>query len=392
MNKICSILLLIALLAAQTYAANPLVYRVLADETKLSGFRLRGTKGIVTALHGVIGKTNVRAISSADNKALIGLTIKQVDVAHDLALLANDKLSAADESIGLVPAAEPNWAAAEKLVVIGYPKEIVFTELRTKVQLRDPPRRILKELVGLEKFEKLKKRASPDPRLSVASIQGDLLPGHSGAPIVDSLQRVVAIGNGGLLDGISWGIPLEDITWSPVESVDADTLNRLKKHAGLFSTVRVLSAPIALSELVEKNGSTTAKASGKVSWLPKNEGIRIDVNLYVRKSGINGKGYAFARVDLLDERGNTVWSTPIWQTHKGASVLKGVAENTSPKYAVAPARLRDEVTGAVLTVRAEDDDGFSDSLKEFFEDAGKQVQHAVQDGGKLPDFQRVFSL
>jgi hypothetical protein len=55
---------------------------------------------------------------------------------------------------------------------------------------------------------------SPSLDLDVDSIEGHLLPGHSGAPIFDGHQKVVAIADGGLENGavaISWGIPVNNL-------------------------------------------------------------------------------------------------------------------------------------------------------------------------------------
>ena len=136
----------------------------------------------------------------------------------------------------------------------------------------------------------------------------------------------------------------------------------------------MLGSPITLARIEDKDGATTAKASGKVSWLPKGEGIRVDLKLYVRKSGVNGKGFAFARVDLLDAAGNTIWSTPVWEKHKGASFSAGTADGEEDFHAIAPASLRNTVTNAVLSVRANDDDGFSTDLEKFFAKVGSEIQ------------------
>ncbi len=354
-------------------AEPPTVYRVLADDSKLTGFKLQNTPGIITALHGVVGKRNIRAISSSDLKPHLDLKIVMVDLVRDLAVVSNSELAVVNDH-GLVLAKQPNWIAGEKLTIIGYPKEVTFAELKTKVELRDPPQCPLRALVGPEKLIALQERSSPNPELLVANIQGEILPGHSGAPIVNANQEVIAVGNGGLFDEIGWGIPVQQVEWTTIEKIDPATFNRLQKRSGLFQEIRILGSPIKLELVEDKEGSTTAKASGKVCWLPNEEGIRVDLKLYVRKSGINGTGYAFARVDLLDASGNTVWSTPVWRKHKGASVIKGISEGEDDFDAIAPASLRNTVTNAVLSVRANDSDGLSADLEKFFEKVGSEVQ------------------
>lgn len=57
-------------------------------------------------------------------------------------------------------------------------------------------------------------RGSPLYNAKVLSIQGEIEPGHSGAPILDSKNRVLAIANGGLKGGtvgICWAIPINQV-------------------------------------------------------------------------------------------------------------------------------------------------------------------------------------
>src|ERR1043166_4311701 len=56
-----------------------------------TGFRIKGTKGIVTALHGVADGNSFSAVNE-NNDVLRDLTIQAVDVQNDLALLASEEL------------------------------------------------------------------------------------------------------------------------------------------------------------------------------------------------------------------------------------------------------------------------------------------------------------
>jgi hypothetical protein len=72
-------------------------------------------------------------------------------------------------------------------------------------------------------------RGSPFYKAKVLSIQGQLLPGDSGAPILDSQNRVLAIADGGLkggFAGISWAVPMNSLKW---EDDPVQTLARLRK-------------------------------------------------------------------------------------------------------------------------------------------------------------------
>jgi hypothetical protein len=83
----------------------------------------------------------------------------------------------------------------------------------------------LRNILSSDIAEKFLDRRSPDPDKDVVSIDSTLLPGHSGAPILDSQNRVLAIADGGLQGGFSeicWAIP-----WHRVNLVAASSASRL---------------------------------------------------------------------------------------------------------------------------------------------------------------------
>src|SRR5947209_1777689 len=81
--------------SAAVAPAQNKIYMVLAsgnahrpgDTFQQTGFRLQGTRGLITALHGVAGATSIRAFGITGD-ALTNLHISSVDVDHDLALLS----------------------------------------------------------------------------------------------------------------------------------------------------------------------------------------------------------------------------------------------------------------------------------------------------------------
>ena len=102
MLKTLGKLLAVALLglsgAAAAFAAAPegiYVFHVEAagckappDRRAQPGFRLRGQRGIVTALHGVVGCSQITARrAEGESQAIRGLTVELVDIEHDAALL-----------------------------------------------------------------------------------------------------------------------------------------------------------------------------------------------------------------------------------------------------------------------------------------------------------------
>src|SRR5258708_26691415 len=70
---------------------------------------------------------------------------------------------------------------------------------------------MLREILPKEVADELGNRKSASLDLQIANVEGHLVPGLSGAPIVDSTGRLVAIADGGLERGAiasSWGIPV----------------------------------------------------------------------------------------------------------------------------------------------------------------------------------------
>ena len=82
--------------ALAIYESSPYVYRLKVAQCSqepwarvLTGFRVQGKDGIITALHGVIGCESITARSDDKNNDNIfrNLTIQQVDIERDVALL-----------------------------------------------------------------------------------------------------------------------------------------------------------------------------------------------------------------------------------------------------------------------------------------------------------------
>ena len=203
------------------------IFRIENLDTILTGFRLHEKKGIITALHGVAGG---KSISASNNlEGYDNLEIIAVDIDHDLALLSSDKIK---NKNGLKTPTEP--VDYTGLHIVGYPFSLKSPipswqiNIRNLIQLKEliPSGNDFKELL-----DGLIKRNSPSMKKDVLSIEGHLLPGHSGAPILNGKNEVVGVADGGLKGGsvgISWAIPYnKDIKW------DTPSLNKLEHLAAL---------------------------------------------------------------------------------------------------------------------------------------------------------------
>lgn len=179
----------------------------------LTGFRIKvGDKvGIVTALHGLVGCNKITAVGHYKK-----LKITQADIKRDVAFLYSSELENASSQL------EPEQHSQyEGLYVIGHPLGITAQMRSEKLRIRQPPREKFEDLLPrtlYDLFNRAKKRGSPQLKVDVLSIEGHILPGHSGAPIFNGEDKVVGVANGGLEKGhseIVWAIPWHDIKWQP---------------------------------------------------------------------------------------------------------------------------------------------------------------------------------
>lgn len=177
-----------------------------------TGFKVRGLKGVVTALHGIADCGRITASSRKGIFLDQPLKIAMVDIDRDVALLSSSQLDRSDE--GLEPASTVAWKSLGTVKVYGHPYGI--SSLETTLSLRNPPLTSLKDLIPSAPLSLLMERRSPNHLITVMNLQGNLLPGHSGAPVLDTGGRVLAVANGGLSQGyagISWAVPLQYVEW-----------------------------------------------------------------------------------------------------------------------------------------------------------------------------------
>jgi S1-C subfamily serine protease len=239
-----TLLLSIVLITAEAFSqTNPFIYQVFvkvrSGKTIMqTGFQLNGMQGIITCLHGVAGAVSISASNSS--KQLTGLKLMQVDMKNDLALLQSPDIMKMNTQ-GLIKNTKVP-ASGAALKVLGYPYGISTLNQKT-VTAGDPVSNQLKGYIPPDSRPFFASRNSPEPGINIYYIEGNLVPGHSGAPLLDLAGKVVGIVNGGIKGGaagISWAIPVTNISFVMAKDVSA-AITKLKNEGSedLFATEEV---------------------------------------------------------------------------------------------------------------------------------------------------------
>jgi hypothetical protein len=257
-------------------------------ERHASGFVWRDTSTVVTALHVVAGCTKIRVYIASAGKSY-DATIDRALNDADLATLHLNSATPARPLL-LAPAAPQ---VTEKLQVVGYLGEV--PEIANKrMEVMDQGSNTLKGFLP-ENLQRLVAQAgSPSLTVRILRLDGSLLPGTSGAPLVNAAGRVSGVGSGGLengLGGISWAIRAEYVT--ELNNAPAYAKNRTAAPKQIFfsaetpagegvrcgeRTLRLLKTR-ALGELIPSLDDPLAYAQlASTSGLPQAEieGFRLD--------------------------------------------------------------------------------------------------------------------
>lgn len=243
------------IVSAQNQTDSPHVFQVRTGECSQkpqaqTGFRIVGIKGIITALHGVAGCKTINAIN--ENEDLLDLSIIRADIDRDVALLGSSKININKSNLGLKKSIYPEYGG---LHVFGYPLGLEEQIVSEALKIRRKSRRKLNTLLPFETINLLKKSPKQSPKLDieVLSIEGHLLHGYSGAPIINNKNEVVGVANGGLEDGFSeivWAIPWHDIKWKKTLQRDLKNLSGTNLFSFFSSSPskEILSLEIILKE------------------------------------------------------------------------------------------------------------------------------------------------
>jgi len=211
---------------------KPSVIRITCSTKAGTGFLWSNPDTAVTALHVVAGCDKISAYYES-LKIMRPAKVVRVLRRADLVLL---KISDAPAAQVLTVDPKPPQLT-DHLSTLGYPLQLENMN-SSSLQLRYGGK-TLRDIVP-ESVARALSGGSPSLDLEIESIEGHLLPGHSGAPIFNESRRVVAIADGGLENGaaaLSWGIPahfLNQLAASD-EHPDTSVAATAASHAVLFA-------------------------------------------------------------------------------------------------------------------------------------------------------------
>jgi len=170
-----------------------------------TGFLWRQKDWVVTAYHVIAGADYIVIQAAQDSISATLAAPIAIDVEADLALLQTSRV------LELAPlndhSADP--APGDHLWVVGYPLSVEGLRSR-KLRLSEVTPTNLDNALTPTARDELRALGFPSLTLNVLHFEGSLLPGDSGAPIVDSSGRLLAIATGGLEEGyvaLGWGVP-----------------------------------------------------------------------------------------------------------------------------------------------------------------------------------------
>jgi hypothetical protein len=178
-----------------------------------SGFAWEQPGRVVTALHVVAGCRELRVSYQgfAERPARLERAMRDAD----LALLRVEN----PPNVAALRLAERVPVVNETVQVYGYPIGVATRDTAAlRVTAANNEARRLEDALNDAARRELRSVGMPSLAAEVLRVSGHLLPGHSGAPVLDYEGRVVGVGSGGLQSGaagIGWAMRSQHVTNLP---------------------------------------------------------------------------------------------------------------------------------------------------------------------------------
>ncbi len=217
-----------------------------------SGFVWGSGRQVVTDLHVVIGCHTVRIGYQGIDE--LSARIANVFVQADLVLLDVDRPPAAVGGLDLAGDVPSVGATVD---AFGYPlglPERDTKELHISYATAGSPE--LRQGLPADVLASLQQQGFPALDIDVLHLDGNLLPGHSGAPLIDGAGRVVGVGSGGLARGtvgIGWAVRAQYVAQLP------DHHDPLPAGTEAAAASFAYAAPAAAADTVQCGGLTLVR-------------------------------------------------------------------------------------------------------------------------------------
>jgi len=365
-------LLFLLLINTSISAGNRHVVRVLASNCKynknspkttnvLTGFvwqKAGKVKGVVTALHGVCGCSKI-SIEDVNGSNYFNVKIIQADITNDAALLSSSEIQQ-DFRTGLeFSTSSPSRFADENVKMDGYPLGISLQLDSKDMRIRGLATAKLKRYIKERLQGSMKKRGSPYPFIDVLNVEGEIVEGSSGSPLILN-NTVIGIANGGLDDGINvcWAVPTYNIKFQSIyalgtayKSLEFNNPNQLfplscalKGGSPKPDGGKLYLSDDLLTKLIGRFTFGTTSARDR-SWKPSPAcTVWATESVQCQKVSIN-RECTLLKVEFMCRKTNSRYtcgggvSTPINENKKGTltanlTYKEGVLKVTNPKVVI----------------------------------------------------------
>lgn len=233
-----------------------------------TGFIWAKTKYVVTSLHVLNLEAKSKIIVEFGKKRRLA-KVKAILPKADLALLEVKRPIDGWQPLTSFNPTKPKYRS--QVTALGYNKGAFGISTRELIKGFAQPE-VLKQLLPEKAVDILSKTQIPSVDMPIYYLDGSLLPGYSGSPIVDANGDLIGIGNGGLESGassVSWVIPASNLTELERSDITAIPESILIQQQ-LFSldTIRASqhSATKQPTEKASNNIYRTARNSLKAYW------------------------------------------------------------------------------------------------------------------------------